>query len=86
MAGEAQAAKERSRVDGRVRLLEEDAAALALGGQGRLRAAHHPRDARRRRAGLRLSLQRVLAGRRHRPVVLGGQHGAPRGRPRAGPV
>ena len=54
--------------------------------RGRLRAARHPGHARGRRPGLRLSLQRLLAGRRHDPVVLGGQHGAPRGRPGARPV
>ena len=46
----------------------------------------HPGDARRRRARLRLPVRRLLAGRRHDPVVLGGQHGAARGRPRARPV
>ena len=35
---------------------------------------------------VRLPVQRLLAGRRHDPVVLGGQHGAPRRRPGARPV
>ena len=86
VAGEAQAAQERPRVDGRLRLLEEDAPALAVGGSRRLRRQRHPGDARRGRARLRLSLQRLLAGRRDDPVVLGDQHGAPRRQPGARPV
>ena len=86
VAGEAQAAQERPRLDGRLRLLEEGPASLAVRGPGRLRARHHPGDARGRRPRLRLPLQRLLAGRRHDPVVLGGQHGAPGRRPRARPV
>ena len=86
VAGEAQAAQERPRLDGRVRLLEEDAAPLAGRGPGRLRGQRHPGDARRRGAGVRLPLQRLLAGRRHDPVLLGGQHGAPRRRSGARPV
>ena len=39
-------------------------------------AQRHPGHARGRRARLRLPLRRLLAGRRHDPVVLGGQHGA----------
>ena len=46
----------------------------------------HPGHARRRRPRLRLPLQRLLAGRRHDPVVLGSQHGAPRRQPGARPV
>ena len=86
VAGEAQAAQERPRLDGRVRVLEEGAASLAVRGPRRLRAPRDPGDARCRRPRLRLPLQRLLAGRRHDPVVLGDQHGAPRGRPRARPV
>ncbi len=86
VAGEAQAAQERPRLDGRLRLLEEGAPALAERGPRRLRGQRHPGDARRRRARLRLPLQRLLAGRRDDPVVLGGQHGPPRGRPGARPV
>ena len=86
VAGEAQAAQERPRLDGRLRLLEEGAPPLADRGPGRLRRERHPGHARRRRPRLRLSLQRLLAGRRHDPVVLGGQHGPPRGRPGARPV
>ncbi len=36
-----------------------------------LRSRHHPGDARGRRPRVRLPLQRLLAGRRHDPVVLG---------------
>ena len=74
VAGEAQAAQERPRLDGRLRLLEEGAPPLAVRGPRRLRGQRHPGHARGRRARLRLSLQRLLAGRRDDPVVLGGQH------------
>ena len=50
-----------------------------------LRHARDPGDARGGRACLRLPVQRLLAGRRHDPVVLGMQHGPPRGRRRARP-
>ena len=83
VAGEAQAAQERPRLDGRLRLLEARAAALAVRGPHRLRDERHPGDARWRRPGLRLPVRRLLAGRRDDPVVLGGQHGAPRRRPRS---
>ena len=86
VAGEAQAAQERPRLDGRLRLLQEDAPALAVRGPGRLRAARHPGHARGRRPRLRLSLRRLLAGRRHDPVLLGGEHGPPRRRPRPRPL
>ena len=71
VAGEAQAAQERPRLDGRLRLLEEGAPALARRGPDRLRPARHPGDARRRCTGLRLSLRGLLAGRRDHPVATG---------------
>ena len=49
------------------------------GGPARLRRATSSRRCSRRRPGVRLPVRRLLAGRRDDPVVLGGQHGAPRG-------
>ena len=86
VAGEAQAAQERPRLDGRLRLLQEVAPPLAVRRPGRLRGERHPGHARRRRPRVRLPLQRLLAGRRDDPVVLGGQHAPPRRRPRPRPV
>ena len=45
-------------------------------GPARLRRQRRPGHDRGRRPRLRLSLRRLLAGRRHDPVVLGSQHGA----------
>ena len=50
VAGEAEAAEERPRLDGRLRVLEEGAPALARRRPDRLRAARDPGDARRRAA------------------------------------
>ncbi len=86
VAGEAQAAQERPRVDGRLRVQQAGAPALAVRGPAGLRRERHPGDARGRRPGLRLPVRRLLAGRGDDPVVLGGQHGAPGRPPRAGPL
>ena len=48
-----------------------------------LRDPHDPRDARGGGPGLRVPIRRLLAGRRDDPVLLGGEHGPPRGSARS---
>ena len=71
--------EERPRLDGRLRLLQAGPPPLAQRGSHRLRPRRHPGDARRRRPRLRLPLRRLLAGRRHDPVLLGGEPRPPGG-------
>jgi glucose-1-phosphate adenylyltransferase len=69
VAGEAQAAQERPRVDGRLRLLQETLRRWLSEDRVDF-GANVIRPCSRRRARLRLSIQRLLAGRRDDPVVL----------------